>query len=126
MAEFKLITDAIYTDAFPYAQSVWFYYQFLMTTVVDPRASITPGFTPDQRSEYVAAQLHNLRDMLNGAEDCKWIYIALLEYTAARARMQNRPPGDQERKDCASWLAELRKLDPFRAGRWDDVEKSLS
>ena len=125
--EFELITNAIYTDAFPYAQSVWFYYQFLMTTLVDfvGHATITPNFTYQDRIEYVTRQLVNLRDMLDGAEDCKWIYSALLEYTLALCRMEERQPEEDEKQDCRAWLAELRKLDPFRNGRWDDLDKTL-
>lgn len=106
---------------------MWFYYQFLMTTLTDPvgHASITPNLTSEDRIEYVTRQLVNLRDMLEGAEDCKWIYNALLEYTLALSRMEERQPREDEKEDCRSWLAELRKLDPCRSGRWDDVEKSL-
>lgn len=127
IAEFELITNAMYADAYPYAQSVWFYYQFLMTTLVDAvgHATITPNFTADDRIAYVATQLASLRDMLDGAEDCKWIYIALLEYTLALSRMRSRQPRDEEKEECRAWLAEVRKLDPFRAGRWDDVEMEL-
>jgi geranylgeranyl transferase type-2 subunit alpha len=117
----------MYADAYPYAQSVWFYYQFLMTTLVDHvgHATITPNLTDEDRIEYVTKQLVNLRDMLVGAEDCKWIYIALLEYTLALSQMQNRQLHEVEKEECRSWLTELRKLDPLRSGRWDDVEKAL-
>jgi geranylgeranyl transferase type-2 subunit alpha len=125
--EFDFVTQAIYTDAYPYAQSVWFYYQFLMTTLVDyvGHATITPHFTKDDRIEYVTRQIVNLNDMLDGAEDCKWIYNALLEYTLALCEMEERRPRDDEKQDCAAWLRELRKLDPFRSGRWDDLENNL-
>lgn len=97
-----------------------------MTTLVDyvGHATITPNFTSEDRIEYVTKQLVNLQDMLVGAEDCKWIYIALLEYTLALSRMHNRQP-QEAKKECRSWLAELRKLDPLRSRRWDDVERSL-
>jgi geranylgeranyl transferase type-2 subunit alpha len=125
--EFDLIISAMYADAFPYAQSAWFYYQFLMTTLTDyvGHATIAPNFTDTDRVEYVTRQLAILRDMLDGAEDCKWIYDALIEYTMALCQMEQRMPGFDEKQDCAAWLAELRKLDPFRSGRWDDLEKSL-
>jgi geranylgeranyl transferase type-2 subunit alpha len=125
--EFELITQAIFTDAFPYAQSVWFYYQFLMTTLTDyvGHATITPNFTVEERTEFVTIQLVNLRDILDGAEDCKWVYDALLEYTMALCEMEERQPRNDEKLDCRSWLAELRKLDPFRAGRWDDLDHIL-
>jgi len=125
--EFDLIISAMYTDSYPYAQSAWFYYQFLMTTLIDyvGRATITPNFTSLDRSEYVTRQLAILKDMLDGAEDCKWIYIALIEYTMALCQIEEREPDCDEKQDCKAWLAELRKLDPMRNGRWDDLEESL-
>jgi geranylgeranyl transferase type-2 subunit alpha len=98
-----------------------------MTTLVDHvgHATITPHFTDKDRIEYVTKQLAELREMLDGAEDCKWIYNALLEYTLALTRIQERRTRDEEKEDCRSWLAELRKLDPLRMGRWDDIERSL-
>jgi geranylgeranyl transferase type-2 subunit alpha len=98
-----------------------------MTTLVDfvGHATITPNFTYQDRIEYVIRQLVNLRDMLDGAEDCKWIYSALIEYTLALCRMEERQPEEGEKQDCRAWLTELRKLDPFRNGRWDDLDKTL-
>lgn len=98
-----------------------------MSTLVDcvGHAIITPNFAVEDRIDYVTKQLVDLRDMLDGAEDCKWIYSALVEYTLALSQMEDRPPRDDEREDCRMWVEELRKLDPFREGRWDDVEKSL-
>jgi len=127
-SEFELITEAIYTDAYPYAQSVWFYHQFLMTTLIDPvgHLVITPHFTQKDRIDYVSEQLGSLKEMLDGAEDCKWIYNALLEYTLAVCQMKELEPHSEEKKNCKLWLSELRKLDSLRSGRWDDLEKSLS
>jgi len=127
-AEFDLIVSAMYTDSYPYAQSAWFYYQCLMSTLTDPvgHATITPNFTHTDRSDYVTRQLAILTDMLDGAEDCKWIYSALLEYTLALPRMEDRSPRPDELEDCKKWLTELRDLDPLRGGRWDDLEKLLT
>ncbi|PMD53478.1 geranylgeranyl transferas-like protein type II alpha subunit [Hyaloscypha bicolor E] len=124
--EFELIIAAMYTDSYPYQQSAWFYYQFLMTTVTEyvGHATITPNFTPEDRAEYVTRQLVILKDMLDGAEDCKWIYNALIDYTMALCRIEERAPELDERQDCTAWLAELRKLDPDRSGRWGDLENS--
>ncbi|KAF4627376.1 hypothetical protein G7Y89_g10781 [Cudoniella acicularis] len=51
--EFELIISAMYTDSYPYAQSAWFYYQFLMTTLTDyvGHATITPNFTQEDRAD---------------------------------------------------------------------------
>lgn len=40
----------------------------------------------------------------------------------ALCRMEERAPDSDEKQDCIAWLAELRKLDPDRSGRWDDLE----
>lgn len=63
---------------------------------------------------------------MDGGEDCKWVYITLLEYTMALAEMEERKLLDEEKQDCKSWLEELRKLDPLRSGRWNDIEVSLT
>jgi geranylgeranyl transferase type-2 subunit alpha len=98
-----------------------------MTTLTDyvGHATITPNFTTEDRIEYVTRQLVNLKDMLDGAEDCKWIYNALIEYTLALCEMEERQPGVDEKADCVAWLGEVRKLDPCRGGRWDDLENTL-
>ncbi|KAH8601905.1 geranylgeranyl transferase-like protein type II alpha subunit [Bisporella sp. PMI_857] len=124
--EFEFITEAIYTDAYPYAQSVWFYHQFLMSTLIEPlgHAIITPSFTQNDRVQYISDQLNSLKEMLDGAEDCKWIYNALLEYTMAICQIEEREPSEDEKQDFVSWLSELRKLDPLHKGRWDDLGKN--
>lgn len=126
--EFDIIISAMYTDSYPYQQSAWFYYQFLMTTITDPigHATITPKFTNGDRVEYVTSQLNTLKEMLDGAEDCKWIFDALIEYTMSLCKMEGREPQPEDRASCETWLTELRKLDPFKKGRWDDLEKSLT
>ncbi|KAH8811583.1 geranylgeranyl transferase-like protein type II alpha subunit [Xylogone sp. PMI_703] len=123
--EFDIMNQALWTD--PMDQSLWFYQQFLMTTLTDyvGHATITPNLTTEDRIEYVTRQLVNVKDMLDGAEDCKWIYNALVEYTIALWRMQGRSPGEDEKQEVKLWLDQLRELDPLRAGKWDDIEKSL-
>ena len=98
-----------------------------MTTLTDPvgHATITPNFTDTDRSNAVTQQLATLTDMLDGAEDCKWIYSALIEYTLALSRIQGRTPRPNELENCERWLAELRSLDPLRSGRWDSLAKTL-
>ncbi|TGO77449.1 hypothetical protein BELL_0108g00210 [Botrytis elliptica] len=125
--EFDLITKAMWNDAYPYDQSVWFYHQFLMSTLTESvgHATITPNFSREDRIEYIKQQLINLRDFLDGGEDCKWVFDALFEYTLAVCEMEMRLPEHDEVQDCKAWLSELRKLDPMRAGRWDELEVIL-
>lgn len=98
-----------------------------MTTLTNPigYAAITPNFTHEDRIAYVTRQLENLTEILDGGEDCKWVYNALIENTMALAKMEKRKMLEQEIEDCRSWSKELRKLDPLRSGRWDDLDTSL-
>ncbi|QSZ31754.1 hypothetical protein DSL72_001322 [Monilinia vaccinii-corymbosi] len=127
LPEFDLVTKAMWNDAYPYDQSVWFYHQFLMSTLTDSvgHAIITPSFSREDRTEYIKQQLINLKDFLDGGEDCKWVYDALFQYTLAVCEIEERSPEPDELQDCTAWLSELRKLDPMRAGRWEGLEISL-
>jgi geranylgeranyl transferase type-2 subunit alpha len=144
-AEIALLTRALYTD--PYDQSLWTYHQFLMAAVDHAPAAAagedhiatSPGILgsavdvdEDTRRKYLEAEGENLREMLDGAEDCKYIYQALLE----NGRRLNGlvAGGDKDdavlkektiKQEMRTWLAELKKLDPLRSGRWEDLERKL-
>jgi geranylgeranyl transferase type-2 subunit alpha len=126
--EFELITTALYTD--PYDQSLWSYHQYLMSTL-DPdspinsadyarnTAVLSPVSSAD-RLAYLEQELESIKEMLDGAEDCKYIYQALLEYSG---RYLEVDAGNKFviPKEMTAWLTELRKLDPLREGRWRDM-----
>jgi geranylgeranyl transferase type-2 subunit alpha len=98
-----------------------------MATLLDPagHSLIVPNFSKADRVKYVQDQLVDIRDMLDGAEDCKWIYNALFEYTLGLCEMMQQEPTDDEQMDLKDWLAQMRKLDPLRKGRWDDLVADL-
>ncbi|KAL9534889.1 Geranylgeranyl transferase type-2 subunit alpha [Sphaerulina musiva] len=139
--EFALITKALYTD--PYDQSLWCYHQYLMSALEEhnPHAPmILQRLHTFDRIQYLAREISNIRDMLDGAEDCKYIYQALLEYSRRFLELAERDHGggDDEKvstntttttvasaEDLTGWLAELQKIDPLRQGRWRDLERKL-
>ncbi|QIW96805.1 hypothetical protein AMS68_002323 [Peltaster fructicola] len=130
--EFELITTALYTD--PYDQSLWFYHQYLMSTLDEGSptnhqqyardTSILSNVTNEDRMHYLDQELDSIKDMLDDAEDCKYIYQALLEYAASYMQIEagNKKLSTQQLR---AWLDELMKLDPLREGRWHDLEKKL-
>jgi geranylgeranyl transferase type-2 subunit alpha len=71
--------------------------------------------------------------MLDGAEDCKYIYQALLEngrLLGLKKEEKGEGEDDEEgkkrrREEMKSWLEELRKLDQLRKGRWEDLGRKL-
>jgi geranylgeranyl transferase type-2 subunit alpha len=130
--EFELITTALYTD--PYDQSLWSYHQYLMSTL-DPKSPINSAdyarktailspVSDADRTAYLGQELESIKEMLDGAEDCKYIYQALLEYSK---RYIDLGVDDTvtTKEAMAGWLTELRKLDPLREGRWRDMERSM-
>lgn len=86
------------------------------------RPTITPHFSHEERITYAARELDDIKDLLLDYDDVKWIYEALLEYTIAVAKMEERPLEEEEVVDARAWLVKLRELDPMRSGRWDDME----
>lgn len=103
---------------------MWFYHQFLMLDLTEyiGRPTIVPHLSLEERMTYITRELDDIRDLLTDYDDVKWIYEALFEYTLAVAKMEERPLAENERIDAQAWLAQLRKLDPKRNGRWDDLE----
>jgi geranylgeranyl transferase type-2 subunit alpha len=76
------------------------------------------------RLAYLEQELESIKEMLDGAEDCKYIYQALLEYSG---RYLDVDAGNKTvtTKEMTAWLTELRKLDPLREGRWRDMEVKM-
>lgn len=126
--EFDLITEALYTD--PYDQSLWFYHNYLMSTLVpeaagtDESSLIVLDLTSQEITRHLEDQLTNLRDILDGTDDCKYVLQALLTY-AAKYRALETTSDTITNADMASWIAKLEELDPLRKGRWRDLRTTL-
>ena len=121
--ELELIQRGLWTDSND--QSLWFYHQYLMCTF-DPECaskSMAPFLTTDEKLTYVTKELANLLDMLDGAEDCNWIYKALIQLCTCHRALNNAWPVREGQ--IQDWIAQVRMLDPLRKGRWNDLEQSL-
>ncbi len=121
--EFDTMRNALWTDASD--QSLWFYHQFLMITLLDPSATIIPDLTIEDRHKYATQQIEDLNEMLDGEENAKWVYNGLLEYTLMIFKMLRREPTTEATGNMETWLKELIRLDPLRKGRWQAKEEWL-
>lgn len=93
----------------------------------DPKfaqGSMAPDLTDDCRLTYIAEALEVMQDLRECAEDCKWLYQALLQYTTLE-HLVNGEPLKAVNGKLAEWLVELHKLDPLRKGRWADLSRTL-
>ncbi|KAL9067150.1 MAG: hypothetical protein Q9157_006905 [Trypethelium eluteriae] len=123
--EFKFIEQALWTD--PYDQSLWGYHQLLILNIVPTagRQSFVSDLTNSERLDLLEREFKGTRDLLEGAEKCKWIYQALLQYAELYLELDasNRLFTTQ---DLRHWLDQLKELDTLRTGRWNDLEKKLN
>ena len=86
--------------------------------------TMAPNLDNSQRLEYVNGEIEMIEELLDGAEDCKWVYQALVNCTLLASRLEGTMSEDA-RENISKWLKELKKLDPLREGRWIDLERSL-
>ncbi|KAJ5585534.1 uncharacterized protein N7459_005334 [Penicillium hispanicum] len=110
----------------PYDQSLWFYHQNLMC-VFDPAVAdrtMAPNLSTSERLQYLHDEIEAIQEMLDGADDCKYVYQALIECTLLVSKVTGSlSPKDQDR--IRGWLSELKRLDPLRQQRWLDFEQTL-
>ena len=85
--------------------------------------SMAPSLTNRERIMYVKEQQDDLLEMLDGAEDCKWIYQALIQLSIIHRVLENGWPVDKSL--IHDWISHLRILDPLRKGRWSDLERKV-
>ena len=124
-SELELICEAINTD--PFDQSIWFYHQYLMSTICPSCPSdklIVQDLTNGERQKYYEKEMEYIKEILEDEADCKWIYEGLLGLAEAYLEV-DAGTGAVTTKDMRAWLAELKRLDALRRGRWEDVERRL-
>ncbi|KAH8708646.1 hypothetical protein GQ44DRAFT_458202 [Phaeosphaeriaceae sp. PMI808] len=124
--ELFLICEAINTD--PFDQSIWFYHQYLMSTLsptCPPHQLIVHDLTNGERQKYYEHEMEYIKDILEDEADCKWIYEGLLGLAEACLEV-DAGNGTVTMKSMREWLDELKRLDSLRQGRWGDLERRLN
>lgn len=125
-SELSLICEAINTD--PFDQSIWFYHQYLLSTIspgCPPHQQVVQNLSNAERQRYYEHEMEYIREILEDETDCKWIYEALLGLAEAYLEV-DAGTGAVTSKDMNAWLVELKRLDPLRRGRWSDLERRLN
>lgn len=101
-----------------------------MCSFEDPQYSssevIVPDLSsdPDRRLECLEMEIEKLLEMLDETEDCKWIYQSLIQLSRMHNAQSHKWPVRENQ--IRTWFVELKKLDPLRSGRWNDIEQQIS
>ena len=85
--------------------------------------TMVPGLTRAERTAYVGKEIKKIREMLDGAEDCKWIYQSLVHLNILHRSICEDWFEEASRVD--EYIDQLTKLDPLRSGRWNDLKGSI-
>ena len=81
--------------------------------------SMAPDLTAAERTAYVHNEMTKIREMLDGAEDCKWIYQTLIHLSFLSRELGADQSEGADLVD--EYIDELTKLDPLRLGRWNEL-----
>jgi geranylgeranyl transferase type-2 subunit alpha len=123
--ELALICTAINTD--PFDQSIWYYHQYLMSTLslgCPQQSQISRDLTNNDRQKYFAHEMNYIQEILEDETECKWIYEGLLRLAASYLEVDGGTKAFTT-LDMRSWLGHLKRLDPLRHGRWEDLGRTL-
>lgn len=97
-------------------------------SVFDPtlaHRTMAPNLSSSERLSYLRNEIAAIEEMLDGAEDCKYIYQSLIECMLLIAKVAGQL-SPEDRSHILGWLSELKQLDPLRKNRWLDFEKTLA
>ncbi|KAL6717341.1 Rab geranylgeranyltransferase [Lecanora helva] len=97
-------------------QSLWFYYQYLTSTIAvsDSATSLVPHFTLEERLQYLSREIDEIQEMLECADDCKWIYQSLINLSFAFKTLAGKLP--PQINNIQDYISRLINLDPLRTG----------
>ena len=92
----------------------------------DPKfaaVSMVPELTGAEKSAYVRKEMKKVQEMLDGAEDYKWIYQSLIDLNFLYRELGNDSFEEASRDD--EYLGKLIQLDHLRSGRWNDLKRRI-
>ncbi|XP_006458270.1 hypothetical protein AGABI2DRAFT_216711 [Agaricus bisporus var. bisporus H97] len=109
--EFKLITDAMYTD--PHDQSVWIYHRWLVGN--------------NSTRKVLEREISVISDLLAEQPDSKWCLESLVHYKRMLINSHKDAVDAQALTDeCHALLLQLSEIDPMRSRRYKDIMSQLN
>ena len=123
--ELELIQRALWAGVED--QSLWFYHQYLMESFAMKNAaiSIAPDLTVNERLEYLTREIDEIKEMLELADDTKWIYQSLIDISFLIKDLVGQLPSSISSVDVREWVDRLMEIDPLRKGRWMELSHKV-
>ncbi|KAK8149970.1 Rab geranylgeranyltransferase [Beauveria asiatica] len=111
----------------PEDQSLWYYHQYLIFNVAEQPANlaIVPEMDVNDKVKLISRQVDFIKDLLEDYHDVKWIFEMLLEYTLLTYKLRNEPLGVEQSQELESWVTSIKRLDPQRFNRWQELAEKL-
>ncbi len=121
-AELALVRQCL--NVGPEDQSLWFYFQFLLLNLTESGnwETIAPGLADGERQYLITHTISWVEALTIDYPDIKWPFVAALDCFFELAKVEKRPITKRDLYYMDMWLQRLRKLDPMRVGRWNDLE----
>ena len=86
---------------------------------------MTPHLSKNEKKEYLSREREFIEEILEDADDCKWVFQALIELALLEAAIDGSMSEDMKEK-VRDHVQKLKALDPLRRGRWEDLEKLIA
>jgi geranylgeranyl transferase type-2 subunit alpha len=89
-------------------------------------SSIAPNLSLREKVDSLRSEILKILEMLDGAEDFKWIYQSLIQLSMCYRDLSGSWLDETNSSHLQRWMNELEILDPLRKGRWKDIRKTIS
>lgn len=103
--EIALVQQAVFTE--PDDQSAWFYYRWLLTSMLD-----LLQFSPDDAVSFLKSQVQWMNELLEMEENAKWVLVTIADLHARLGATETNSDRDVAKQTSIALYERAIALDP--------------